>query len=166
MFRLSGPGRLSATHTIDSPISMYARVEWYVPRTGANDPDDDVRRFRCDAARSTELPEMGQSHLLSALRVRGLRECNLWRKSGNARLRAETVLPLQVSDLVAKPFTLARPAILNAAPSPHRYPAKFLSEISMEGDQFWKDVYALCATLLLVRVCCYFCLRWKVISVR
>uniref|UniRef100_A0A182XFM9 ABC transporter domain-containing protein n=1 Tax=Anopheles quadriannulatus TaxID=34691 RepID=A0A182XFM9_ANOQN len=48
----------------------------------------------------------------------------------------------------------------------YRYPAKFLSEISMEGDQFWKDVYALCATLLLVRVCCYFCLRWKVISVR
>ncbi|XP_050077230.1 ATP-binding cassette sub-family G member 4 [Anopheles maculipalpis] len=48
----------------------------------------------------------------------------------------------------------------------YRYPAKFLSEISMEGDQFWKDVYALCATLLLVRVFCYFCLRWKVMSVR
>lgn len=48
----------------------------------------------------------------------------------------------------------------------YRYPAKFLSEISMEGDQFWKDVYALCATLLLVRVACYFCLRWKVVSVR
>lgn len=48
----------------------------------------------------------------------------------------------------------------------YRYPAKFLSEISMEGDQFWKDVYALCGTLLLVRVFCYFCLRWKVMSVR
>uniref|UniRef100_A0A182MVP0 ABC transporter domain-containing protein n=1 Tax=Anopheles culicifacies TaxID=139723 RepID=A0A182MVP0_9DIPT len=48
----------------------------------------------------------------------------------------------------------------------YRYPAKFLSEIAMEGDQFWKDVYALCGTLILVRVFCYFCLRWKVISVR
>ncbi|XP_035783488.1 ATP-binding cassette sub-family G member 4-like [Anopheles albimanus] len=48
----------------------------------------------------------------------------------------------------------------------YRYPAKFLSEISMEGDQFWKDVYALCFTLLFVRVLCYFCLRWKVVSVR
>ncbi|XP_052896153.1 ATP-binding cassette subfamily G member 4 [Anopheles moucheti] len=48
----------------------------------------------------------------------------------------------------------------------YRYPAKFLSEISMEGDQFWKDVYALCGTLILVRVFCYFCLRWKVMSVR
>lgn len=48
----------------------------------------------------------------------------------------------------------------------YRYPAKFLSEISMEGDQFWKDVYALCGTLVLVRVFCYFCLRWKVMSVR
>ncbi|XP_058061132.1 ATP-binding cassette subfamily G member 4 [Anopheles bellator] len=48
----------------------------------------------------------------------------------------------------------------------YRYPAKFLSEISMEGDQFWKDVYALCATLIFVRVLCYFCLRWKVMSVR
>ncbi|XP_049282574.1 ATP-binding cassette sub-family G member 4-like [Anopheles funestus] len=48
----------------------------------------------------------------------------------------------------------------------YRYPAKFLSEISMEGDQFWKDVYALCGTLILVRVFCYFLLRWKVMSVR
>lgn len=48
----------------------------------------------------------------------------------------------------------------------YRYPAKFLSEISMEGDQFWKDVYALCGTLVFVRVLCYFCLRWKVVSVR
>uniref|UniRef100_A0A182JJD9 Uncharacterized protein n=1 Tax=Anopheles atroparvus TaxID=41427 RepID=A0A182JJD9_ANOAO len=48
----------------------------------------------------------------------------------------------------------------------YRYPAKFLSEISMEGNQFWNDVYALCGTLVFVRVLCYFCLRWKVVSVR
>uniref|UniRef100_A0AAG5D8G3 ABC transporter domain-containing protein n=1 Tax=Anopheles atroparvus TaxID=41427 RepID=A0AAG5D8G3_ANOAO len=48
----------------------------------------------------------------------------------------------------------------------YRYPAKFLSEISMEGNQFWNDVYALCGMLVFVRVLCYFCLRWKVVSVR
>lgn len=48
----------------------------------------------------------------------------------------------------------------------YRYPAKFLSEISMEGDQFWKDVYALTITFVLVRILCYLALRWKVIAVR
>ncbi|XP_055549565.1 ATP-binding cassette subfamily G member 4 [Wyeomyia smithii] len=48
----------------------------------------------------------------------------------------------------------------------YRYPAKFLSEISMEGDQFWKDLYALSITLVLVRILCYFALRWKVMAVR
>ncbi|XP_058815331.1 ATP-binding cassette subfamily G member 4 [Topomyia yanbarensis] len=48
----------------------------------------------------------------------------------------------------------------------YRYPTKFLSEIAMEGDQFWKDVYALSITLVLTRVLCYFVLRWKVMAVR
>ncbi|XP_053696933.1 ATP-binding cassette subfamily G member 4 [Sabethes cyaneus] len=48
----------------------------------------------------------------------------------------------------------------------YRYPAKFLSEISMEGDQIGKDLYALGLTLFLVRGLCYFALRWKVMAVR
>lgn len=47
-----------------------------------------------------------------------------------------------------------------------RYPDKFLNEISMEGDQFWTDVYALVITVALLRVCAYFLLRAKLMSVR
>lgn len=36
----------------------------------------------------------------------------------------------------------------------------------MEGDQFWTDVYALIITVVLLRVCAYFLLRAKLMSVR
>lgn len=47
-----------------------------------------------------------------------------------------------------------------------RYPDKFLTEISMEGDRFWTDVYALLITVALLRVCAYFLLRAKLMAVR
>ncbi|KAG4068169.1 hypothetical protein HA402_001594 [Bradysia odoriphaga] len=48
----------------------------------------------------------------------------------------------------------------------YRYPSKFLSEITMEGDQFWYDLVALLIIFVFFRVCAYLVLRWKVISVR
>lgn len=47
-----------------------------------------------------------------------------------------------------------------------RYPDKFLNEISMEGNKFWTDVYALSITVVLLRVCAYFLLRAKLMAVR
>lgn len=47
-----------------------------------------------------------------------------------------------------------------------RYPDKFLNEISMEGDQFWTDVYALLVIISLMRVCAYFLLRGKLMALR
>uniref|UniRef100_U5EUI7 Putative the eye pigment transporter n=1 Tax=Corethrella appendiculata TaxID=1370023 RepID=U5EUI7_9DIPT len=48
----------------------------------------------------------------------------------------------------------------------YRYPQKFLTEISMEGDKFWTDFYALFVTILLLRLACYYILRWKIMAVR
>lgn len=48
----------------------------------------------------------------------------------------------------------------------YRYPQKFLSEISMQGDQFETDVWALVATILVLKVAAYYLLRWKVVAVR
>lgn len=48
----------------------------------------------------------------------------------------------------------------------YRYPATFLNEISMRGDQFWNDVYALVGIIALLRIGAYFLLRWKVVAVR
>ena len=47
-----------------------------------------------------------------------------------------------------------------------RYPKKFLSEISMQGDQFWNDVTALVITMIILRVACYYALKGKVMAVR
>lgn len=48
----------------------------------------------------------------------------------------------------------------------YRYPKKFLSEITMRGDQFWYDLVALIIIFLVFRLAAYLVLRWKVISVR
>ncbi|KAK9306798.1 hypothetical protein QLX08_002684 [Tetragonisca angustula] len=48
----------------------------------------------------------------------------------------------------------------------YRYPAKFLSDIAMDGDQFWNDIAALVTILLLTRCVAYILLKWKIISVR
>lgn len=47
-----------------------------------------------------------------------------------------------------------------------RYPQKFLSEISMRGDQFWNDIIALTSILLFLRILAYFLLRFKLNAVR
>lgn len=47
-----------------------------------------------------------------------------------------------------------------------RYPTKFLSEITMRGDQFWYDLNALIVIFIIFRIIAYFVLRWKVIAVR
>lgn len=47
-----------------------------------------------------------------------------------------------------------------------RYPQRFLTEISMRGDQFWPCMNALFITVLLLRLGAYFLLRWKVVAVR
>lgn len=48
----------------------------------------------------------------------------------------------------------------------YRYPAKFLSDIAMDGNQFWNDIVALVTILLLTRCVAYILLKWKIISVR
>lgn len=70
--------------------------EWHVPRPRVVYPDDDVRRLRSYTARSAELPQMGIAHLLSTVRLGGLRQRDLRRKPSDLGLRAETILPLQV----------------------------------------------------------------------
>lgn len=48
----------------------------------------------------------------------------------------------------------------------YKYPAKFLLEIGMAGDQFWFDVAALCVILVLTRIMAYVLLRWKLVATR
>lgn len=48
----------------------------------------------------------------------------------------------------------------------YRYPSKFLSDISMKGDQFWNDIIGLIITLIIIRCCAYLFLRWKIMSYR
>lgn len=48
----------------------------------------------------------------------------------------------------------------------YRYPQKFLSEISMRGDQFWPCLNALIIIVLVLRIAAYVVLRWKVVAVR
>lgn len=48
----------------------------------------------------------------------------------------------------------------------YRYPNKFLSDIAMNGDQFWNDIIALSVILLITRCCAYFLLKWKLLSLR
>ncbi|XP_029032171.1 ATP-binding cassette sub-family G member 4 [Osmia bicornis bicornis] len=48
----------------------------------------------------------------------------------------------------------------------YKYPSKFLSDIAMEGDQFWNDIMALITILIITRSTAYFLLKWKIISVR
>ncbi|XP_055683554.1 ATP-binding cassette sub-family G member 4 [Lutzomyia longipalpis] len=57
--------------------------------------------------------------------------------------------------------------VCEAKPYCHfKYPKRFLHEISMEGDQFWTDVYALCINILLFRILAYVLLRAKLRAVR
>lgn len=44
-----------------------------------------------------------------------------------------------------------------------RYPDKFLKEIAMDASQFSNDIIALCITLVLLRVVCYFILKWRIV---
>ncbi|KAL0103643.1 hypothetical protein PUN28_017727 [Cardiocondyla obscurior] len=48
----------------------------------------------------------------------------------------------------------------------YKYPSKFLSDIAMQGDQFWNDVIALATILLITRCGAYILLRWKLVSYR
>lgn len=48
----------------------------------------------------------------------------------------------------------------------YKYPSKFLSDISMRGDQFWNDIIALSIILLITRCGAYILLRWKLTSFR
>ncbi|XP_036141387.1 ATP-binding cassette sub-family G member 4 isoform X2 [Monomorium pharaonis] len=48
----------------------------------------------------------------------------------------------------------------------YKYPSKFLSDIAMEGDQFWNDIIALTTILFITRCGAYLLLRWKVVSYR
>ncbi|XP_055710760.1 ATP-binding cassette sub-family G member 4 [Phlebotomus papatasi] len=57
--------------------------------------------------------------------------------------------------------------VCEAKPYCHfKYPKRFLHEISMEGDQFWTDVYALCINMILFRILAYVLLRAKLRAVR
>ncbi|XP_016918595.1 ATP-binding cassette sub-family G member 4 isoform X1 [Apis cerana] len=48
----------------------------------------------------------------------------------------------------------------------YKYPTKFLSDIAMEGDQFWNDIVALFIILIITRCSAYLFLKWKIISIR
>ncbi|XP_014486846.1 PREDICTED: ATP-binding cassette sub-family G member 4 [Dinoponera quadriceps] len=48
----------------------------------------------------------------------------------------------------------------------YKYPQKFLSDIAMRGDQFWNDIIALFAILIITRCSAYLLLRWKLMSLR
>ncbi|XP_037960699.1 ATP-binding cassette sub-family G member 4-like [Teleopsis dalmanni] len=55
----------------------------------------------------------------------------------------------------------------NEAPYCHyRYPKKFLDEITMRGDQFWKDFYALCIITVAFKILAYIVLKAKIQSVK
>lgn len=47
-----------------------------------------------------------------------------------------------------------------------RYPKKFLSEISMKGDQFCNDMIALLINLFFLRIVAYALLKWKLNAMR
>ncbi|EFN86035.1 ATP-binding cassette sub-family G member 4 [Harpegnathos saltator] len=48
----------------------------------------------------------------------------------------------------------------------YKYPKKFLDDIAMRGDQFWNDIIALFAILIITRCGAYLLLRWKLMSLR
>lgn len=48
----------------------------------------------------------------------------------------------------------------------YKYPSKFLTDIAMQGDQFWNDIIALLSILVVTRCAAYLLLKWKLISVR
>ncbi|XP_076649340.1 ATP-binding cassette sub-family G member 1 isoform X2 [Halictus rubicundus] len=48
----------------------------------------------------------------------------------------------------------------------YRYTSKFLSDITMDANQFWNDVAALVTILIITRVGAYLLLRWKIMSMR
>ncbi|XP_070504951.1 ATP-binding cassette sub-family G member 1-like [Chironomus tepperi] len=48
----------------------------------------------------------------------------------------------------------------------YKYPEKFLKDISMEADQFQKDIYALLFAIVLLRVLCYYLLKWRIVLSR
>ncbi|XP_015178287.1 PREDICTED: ATP-binding cassette sub-family G member 4 [Polistes dominula] len=48
----------------------------------------------------------------------------------------------------------------------YKYPSKFLSDIAMNGDQFWNDIIALTIILLITRLTAFYLLKWKIYSMR
>lgn len=48
----------------------------------------------------------------------------------------------------------------------YKYTSKFLSDIALDGEQFWNDIAALVMILILTRVGAYLLLRWRIVSVR
>lgn len=48
----------------------------------------------------------------------------------------------------------------------YRNPQKFLSDISMQSDQFWNDIIALLITLFFLRIVAYVLLRYKLSAMR
>lgn len=54
----------------------------------------------------------------------------------------------------------------NAVYCHYRYPAKFLSDIAMSGDQFWNDIVALITIFAITRCFAYLLLKWRILSER
>ncbi|XP_055837584.1 ATP-binding cassette sub-family G member 4 [Episyrphus balteatus] len=48
----------------------------------------------------------------------------------------------------------------------YRYPNKFLTEITMQGDMFWNDFVALLTIVLIFKITAYFILKAKITSVK
>ncbi|XP_076247033.1 ATP-binding cassette sub-family G member 4 [Calliopsis andreniformis] len=48
----------------------------------------------------------------------------------------------------------------------YKYTSKFLSDIALDGEQFWNDIVALIMILILTRCAAYLLLKWRIVSVR
>uniref|UniRef100_A0A336M1M3 CSON010477 protein n=1 Tax=Culicoides sonorensis TaxID=179676 RepID=A0A336M1M3_CULSO len=48
----------------------------------------------------------------------------------------------------------------------YRYPKTFLEDIAMTGDQFWNDVIWLSVMIVVIRIFCFYVLKWKIMAVR
>lgn len=151
---------LSAKSTTQSN-NIFVYAERNIPSANNQHTNDDVRRLWRHSARSPWLPEMGQPHILSTIRPWGLCGRHLRQQPNDTRLWRVALLPLQVSSEFVKFLHINIQSFLF-----YRYPQKFLNEISMEGNQFWTDIWALIITIFILKIASYYLLRWKVVAVR
>jgi len=63
-------------------------------------------------------------------------------------------------------FSESLKILIGNSPHTHRYPDKFLKEIAMDASQFSFDIFALALTYVLLKVICYYILKWRIVLSR